>query len=226
MTGNSAPVRSRQDAPHPRLRDVVQRHLAAAFRRTPGLAGRRAFAPVVERLASAPFALDAGCGDGTNTFDLARRNPGVIVLGIDKSAVRLAGALRRIEAGAAPANAMLLRCDLVDFWQLAAQAKLRCTCQFLFYPNPWPKFEHLMRRWHAHPVLPAILALGGAIELRTNWRVYAEEFALALSLSGWRAQRERLTCDATLTPFENKYAASGHALWRCRGTVERAAKPA
>jgi tRNA G46 methylase TrmB len=104
----------------------------------------------------------------------------------------------------------------VDFWQLAAESALCCKRQLLLYPNPWPKPEHLKRRWHAHPVLPAILALGGVIELRTNWRVYAEEFAEALRLAGVEARCEKFAVDeAPLTPFERKYAASGHDLWRC-----------
>jgi tRNA (guanine-N7-)-methyltransferase len=126
---------------------------------------------------------------------------------------------RMSESGFRPANAVLLHCELVDFWQLAAAAGLRCERQFLLYPNPWPKAEHLMRRWHAHPVFPAILALGGAIELRTNWNVYAEEFAAALRLAGIDPQVELFKPPSPLTPFERKYLLSGHSLWRCRAEV-------
>src|SRR5262249_41939298 len=152
------------------------------------------------RLAGAPFVLDAGCGTGVGTIELARRHPGRIVLGVDKSAARLASGRRVAQASGAPAHAVLLRCELVDFWQLAAQAGLRCLHQYLLYPNPWPKAEHLMRRWHAHPVLPCIVALGGVVELRTNWRVYADEFVLALALAGARAGAcEVIDADAPLT---------------------------
>ena len=130
-------------------------------------------------------------------------------------AARLAVGQHEIDAGTAPGNAILLRCELVDFWQLAAAAGLRCERQYLLYPNPWPKPDQFMRRWHAHPVLPSLLALGGAIELRTNWRVYAEEFAEALRLAGREACVEEFVADDPLTPFERKYADSGHALWRC-----------
>ena len=221
MRANSAPIASAQSAPHARLREVVLRHLGSNYRRTPADSGRRAFATVVGRLARAPFVLDAGCGNGTGTFELARRTPAVTVIGVDKSAARLGAGLRQLESGAAPPNALLLRCDLVDFWQLAAQAELRCTAQFILYPNPWPKAEHLRRRWHAHPVLPAILALGGGIELRTNWRVYAEEFAAALHLCGADVDLAGFVAEPPLTPFERKYALSGHALWRCRSLVDR-----
>ena len=217
MFANSHVVESRQTAPHPRLCEIVARHLDMPYRRVPSEAGREAFATVVERLRQ-PFVLDAGCGTGASTLALARRFPQHLVLGVDKSAARLAVGRRLLEADCSFANAILLHCELVDLWQLAAAAGLRCVQQFLLYPNPWPKPEHVMRRWHAHPVLPCVLALGGAIELRTNWRVYAQEFAQALRVAGVEIECATLAVDPQpLTPFERKYAASGHALWRCGG---------
>jgi tRNA G46 methylase TrmB len=216
MHGNSAAVRSRQVAAHPRLVEVVCRHLGSPWRRAPAASGRAAFARIADALAAAPFVLDAGCGSGASTFALARRHAGRLVLGVDKSAARLLTGERALANGAAPANACLLRCDLVDFWTLAAAAGLRCEAQYLLYPNPWPKPEQLMRRWHAHPVLPALLQLGGTIELRTNWRVYADEFATALHLAGRvEASVDALDEVLPLSPFERKYAESGHRLWRC-----------
>jgi tRNA (guanine-N7-)-methyltransferase len=215
MFANSRAISTTQTTVHPRLREVVLRHLAVPYRRHPSAAGRAAFAEVSECLGRAPFLLDAGCGTGQSTFALARANPGLLVLGVDKSAARLAIGQGFIARGQAPANAVLLRCDLIDFWQLASTAGLCCERQFLLHPNPWPKADQVKRRWHAHPILPSILALGGAIELRTNWRVYAEEFALSLRLGGWCADCAAFTPDEPLTPFERKYAASGHALCRC-----------
>lgn len=228
MQAISTPVRGGQPQPHPRLAEVVRKHLSTTFRRVPSDAGRRAFDSVVARLAAAPFVLDAGCGTGASTLALARLHPDRLVLGVDKSAARLASGARSIAAAgdAAPDNRILLRCDLVDFWQLASTARLRCTQQYLLYPNPWPKKEHLKRRWHAHPVLPSMLALGGTIELRTNWPVYVEEFALALELAGAHVETCcRFTPDSPATPFERKYAASAHALWRCRAVVRDGAAP-
>jgi len=211
-------VSSRQLAPHPRLAAIVARHFESPYLRSPAASGHAAFARVAARIAEADgrLILDAGCGTGASTFALGRRFPQSFVLGVDKSDARLATGQRAIGEGTAPANVALLRCDLVDFWQLAAAAGVRCNHQFLLYPNPWPKPEHVMRRWHAHPVLPALLALGGEIELRTNWRVYADEFAQALRGTGRSASVEAFTVAEPMTPFERKYAASGHALWRCR----------
>jgi tRNA G46 methylase TrmB len=219
MFANSRPVESIQSAAHPRLCDVVSRYLAVRYRREPSAAGREAFATVGDRLMRMPFVLDAGCGTGASTLALAREFPDRLVLGVDKSAARSGVGQRMIEAGDAPPNALLLRCELVDFWQLAAAAGLRCTRQYLLYPNPWPKPHHLKRRWHAHPVLSSMLALGGRIELRTNWSIYAEEFAVALRVAGMDVRRETFEPRDPITPFERKYTASGHTLWRCSADV-------
>ena len=228
MHATSRLVTSSQVAPHPRLAEIVARHLREPYRREPSAAGRAAFATVADRLAAADggFILDAGCGTGESTLALARLHAGRLVVGVDKSAARLAVGERRSREAGAPRNAILLRCDLVDFWQLAAAAKLRCRAQFLLYPNPWPKPEHVMRRWQGHPVLPALLALGGTIELRTNWRVYADEFVQALRIAGWSAECATFSPDPPLTPFERKYAAAGHALWHCHALRATAAADA
>ncbi len=221
MFANSRVIESNQTTAHPRLREVVLRHLTAPYLRVPGNVGRRAFSSVAAQIAQAPFILDAGCGTGASTLALAREHSPTLVIGVDKSRARLAAGQRSMAHAAAPQNAVLLHCELVDFWQLAAAAGLRCARQYLLYPNPWPKSEQLKRRWHAHPVLASMLELGGDIELRTNWGIYAQEFAIALGLAGIDASAQRYVAHDYLTPFERKYAASGHALWRCMGSLDR-----
>jgi tRNA (guanine-N7-)-methyltransferase len=154
--------------------------------------------------------LDAGSGTGTSTAALASAEPDAWVIGIDKSRARLA------HAPGLPANAMLLRGDMIDLWQLMARGRLRFDATWLLYPNPWPKPGQLARRWHGHPVFPAIVGCTTRLELRTNWRIYAEEFAHALGLVlGRTIAVERLEVgQAPISPFERKYQSSGHALWR------------
>jgi tRNA G46 methylase TrmB len=63
-----------------------------------------------------------------------------------------------------------------------------------------------------------VVALGGRIECRSNWKTYIDEFALSLhQLSGITVHAELYDSAPAeaLTPFEAKYASSGHALWRC-----------
>lgn len=227
MFANSSKVDSRQQQVHPRLDELVLRHLQSPFRKPAAAASAQAFAQFAAALAgdTRPRILDAGCGTGASTLVLARRHPQALLLGVDKSAQRLQKGERAAAQPGAPENVRLLRCDLVDFWLLAAAAGWRFARQYLLYPNPWPKPGHVMRRWPAHPVLPALLEAGGALELRCNWQPYALEWCRALSLAGrpWHMDCLPATEDGALTPFEAKYRASGHTLWRvCAAVGEEA----
>ena len=210
MIGNSRTIAGAQRDVHPRLDERIERHRSVLWRRPVADHSRRAFDALTERLdPSRPLVLDAGCGTGESTALLARRHPDAEVVGIDKSAHRLR------EGQDGPANLHLLRADLQDVWRLAREQGWKLIAHYLLYPNPWPKAEHLQRRWHGHPVFPALLALGGTIELRTNWAVYAREFAAALAHFGLSVRQAEVDSEAApLTPFERKYLASGHVCHR------------
>lgn len=217
MDGNSRFIHSAQDGPHADLAILFQRHLAHPFRKplldynrlavAQALAARDAWNP------AAPLILDAGCGVGWSTLRLAAAFPDHFVFGVDQSVDRI----ERGKPAALPANAVLIRADLVDVWRLLAAQGIRLARHYNLYPNPWPKIGHLARRWHGHAVFPVWRELGGIVECRSNWRIYIEEMALAL---GWLSAREvcaeAYVTDDPLTPFEKKYLASGHELWRCR----------
>ena len=111
-------------------------------------------------------------------------------------------------------NALWLRAELTSFWRLARRAGWRLERHYLLYPNPWPKPAQLQRRWHGHPVFPDLLGLGGKLEMRSNWSVYAEEFAAAAALAlGKPVLPLSLGATEITTPFERKYRASGHPLY-------------
>lgn len=217
MTAPSSPVTSRQTGPHPRLAETVLKHAAHPWRKPVAQHSLQEFgtlSPLVESW-KGPLILDTGCGTGMSTAVLARKHPDSLVLGLDKSVARLDR-----QAGPFPDNARLLRFDLEDFWLLAAAAGWKFSRQCFYYPNPWPKPEHRLRRWAFHPVLPTALACGGVWELRTNWEIYAQEFAQAFGLlTGVTTKLEPWNPAEPETLFEKKYQLSGHALWRWEGTV-------
>ena len=103
--------------------------------------------------------------------------------------------------------------ELASFWRLALAAGWQLERHYLFYPNPWPKPGQLQRRWHAHPVFPDLLRLGGRLEMRCNWELYAEEFAFAVNrLAGTKIEPVRLREPDPVSAFERKYHDSGHGL--------------
>lgn len=238
--------------------------------------------------------LDSGCGTGESTLHLACKFPGVPVIGIDKSAMRLnkAGNIHQLRhatspwreerpigstsetptatfprqeerpigskngvqqnqgensaepassaLGAPPANAFWVRAELLDFWKLALEEVQAGRWQVLhhavYYPNPWPKESEATRRFHLHPIFPTLMALSSTTELRTNWEIYAREFAEAariLQSVTTGAEPNPNNADATTrskikpaiscepfaplhpeTAFERKYKEARQQLWR------------
>ncbi len=210
---DSRPVSSNQPWLHPKLGPVVGRHLAERWRKPIAAHNREAFASLAEAQAAdpRPLVLDSFCGTGLSTQLLAQRHPGHRVVGIDQSDHRL----QRHQDGD-PGNYLLLRAQCEDIWQLLQGSGWQVDFHYLLYPNPWPKSAHLKRRIHGHPAFPLLISLGGQIELRSNWVVYAEEFGVAMGIAGRAGLVQRLAEPEGLTLFEQKYHRSGHQLWRFR----------
>ncbi|NOG31312.1 SAM-dependent methyltransferase [Halomonas sp. TBZ9] len=219
MQQASRTVISNQTGPHEDVGRRVARALEHPLRKPLAAHNQRAFEQAAAWLQAqaAPLILDAGCGVGLSTRRLAQDFPDHAVIGVDRSADRLGR-----EHGVVPENACLIRADLVDFWRLALDAGWAPQRHYLLYPNPYPKAAHLKMRWQGHPVLPVMLALGGLLEVRSNWSIYVEEFAQAVAqVTGQTAD---ICChdphNDYLTPFEAKYARSGQTLWRLTVALE------
>ena len=219
---NSRIPASAQADVHAQLLRRVERHLAEPFRKPYADYNRAAFAASLEAWdREAPLILDAGCGVGHSTIQLARSFPDHWVVGVDQSEDRL---LRRKPYPDAllPTNMVFVRADLVDYWRLCCDAGLKLARHYILYPNPWPKIGHLARRWHAHPVFPFIVRLGGVLECRCNWKIYVDEFACALSrASGFDTVAEEFDAAVPLTPFERTYRDSGQTLYRVICDLDR-----
>lgn len=214
------PVISNQSGIHENLPEIVLRSQKNHFRKPIADHTRKAFSIAQEAVKQRqqPIILDSGCGTAISTRIIARDYPESLVIGIDRSEIRLGKQYDE----PLPQNAITVRADLVDFWLLAAEENWQLQHHFILYPNPYPKSAHLKRRWHAHPVFPILLQLGGQLELRTNWQIYAEEFAQALVLSGFAGARaECFTSGELLTLFEKKYHEAGQSLYRLNLRIKR-----
>ena len=221
MQANSRQPTSAQTGIHEQLAGLLERHRRTDFWKPFADYNRAAFDASMERRArlapQAPLILDACCGVGASSIALARAFPNHYVIGVDQSADRLARRIADKVANRLPENVDLVRADLVDYWRLLQDEGVRLARHYLLYPNPWPKVGHLARRWHGHPVFPTLLALGGEFECRSNWPIYVEEMAQAISLAtGLTVPVEAYAPETALTPFERKYLASDHALYRLR----------
>lgn len=227
-------IHTNQLGPHEALHRTVMKHLNSEFKRPIAQHTQRAFDEALLWLSDwqGEVYLDACCGVGESTLSLAKMYPNVRIIGVDKSALRLQKHGSYVHKDAKQDNIKalevknyrIIQADLNDFWRLLrntveqrpVQVSWKLSRQFLFYPNPYPKKSQLGKRWHGSAVFPDIIACCSHIEIRSNWRIYLEEFVSAMGILGYQTSVEPLLIDShnpPITPFERKYAESGQALW-------------
>ena len=220
MQTTSRAVTSSQTSTHKNLSSLVNRHLKTQYQQPIRDFNLDIFKQIntIKNNCNKPVILDSGCGTGDSTRLIAKEFPSCLVIGIDKSSYQLrrSGFDKDSEVVHAD-NYLLARTDIIDFWRLASDANWQCQKHYILYPNPWPKPSHLGRRWHAHPVFPFLISLGGLLELRTNWKIYAQEFSSAIAMiTDQTVTTESHTPESAISPFEKKYSLSGHDLYRCK----------
>ena len=194
----------------------MRKHLETTWEQPfhkPTLEVYRQLSQVVGFDGALPIILDSGCGTGKSTRKLASMFPDHMVLGVDRSHVRLSKS--GLGSGfQRSGNCVLIRAELATFWRLLLRDGHAPERHYLFYPNPYPKPGHLSRRWHGHPVFPLFLKLGGQIEMRCNWEVYALEFAQAVNqVCSAHVTVENFMAENGISLFEQKYLDRGQQLY-------------
>ncbi|WP_325049119.1 tRNA (guanine(46)-N(7))-methyltransferase TrmB [Alginatibacterium sediminis] len=215
MAGNSRSVSSPQEEIHDNLERTVLRHLQHPWQKPYAQHSLQVFAELCELVQahSGPIVLDSCCGVGESSRELAVMHPNALVIGLDKSAHRI-DKHERAYQDQSLGNYVVRRADLNDLWRLIAKADWPISHHYILYPNPWPKKHHLQRRWHGGAAFSALLEIPGRLELRSNWKLYLEEFAFALKLAQYDSQLCAYQCEHAITPFERKYWQSGQASWQ------------
>ena len=220
----ATPITSPQHGIHPNLEKVVTKHLQTTSLRPIAAHNQFAFERAYQWWkdnGKPPVMLDSACGTGESSRHLATSHPNHVVIGLDQSIKRL----QNSNNNHLPDNCLLLHCECTDFWRLADQAQWQFEKHTLLYPNPYPKTQHLQRRWHGEAAFRSLLNISQHIELRTNWKIYAEEFYHALLISqkaGITLSRilfEQYQPTTTITAFERKYLMSEHDLWRVTANI-------
>ena len=90
-----------------------------------------------------------------------------------------------IDSNGGGTDAWLVRADLTDFWRLLHAHQIRVHHHYILYPNPWPKVSRWRKRFYGESVFPLLLLLGSErITLRSNWRLYLQEWDQAFQIIG------------------------------------------
>ena len=222
----SREIDSPQVGIHRRLTDIVEKHIRCDYLKPVEEHNDAPFREIEKRIKRdkpIKLILDSCCGTGVSSYILAKKNPTALVVGLDQSAKRIQTHSEQIDT--IPSNCLMLRANCEDVWRRCVENGIRFDEHYLLYPNPYPKAEHLKRRWHGHPVFPVMVQLAKQTHIRSNWKVYLDEFRLAW-MTLIHATNSKVGCeyivksvenfipDVPLTLFERKYSASGQPLYR------------
>lgn len=218
MKNSARSITTNQVGIHQNLEKVVTRHLNSSSQKPLSDHTKDAFNEVLEWLGDwqGPLILDSCCGVGESTANIALAHPEAKVIGVDKSALRTQ---KHHVYSAETDNYLVVRADLQDFLRLLVLEGKQLYKHYLLYPNPYPKSAHLQRRWYASSTFTDILKLGGIFEVRSNWKLYIEEFAYALQIANHQSDVTQVEKNTPMTPFERKYWESGQDSWKLISTI-------
>ena len=141
---------------------------------------------------------------------LAKENPGSVVVGIDKSVSRISR--KNLFKENQLQNVKIVRGELLDLIYLIYQSKsaneINIQEIYIYYPNPYPKKIHVKRRFHGNPIVPFIFGLDVSIYMRSNWKLYLEEFLFVSKLynrNNSENSLKKVDISIPITPFERKF---------------------
>lgn len=169
---------------------------------------------------AAPLHIEIGMGKGQFIMELARRNPDIHYIGIERYSSVLLRALQKMELD--PLDNLKFICIsaeyLPDFFEQNEVAKI-----YLNFSDPWPKDRHAKRRLTSRQYLTRydqVLAPSGNLEFKTDNRGLFDFSLEEAREAGWKidACTYDLHHDSTLnegnimTEYEEKFSAKGNPI--------------
>ncbi len=170
----------------------------------------------------APIRIEIGMGKGKFIHALAKENPDVNYVGIEKYSSVLLRAIQKMEEEELP-NLKFIRMDAEDIAKVFGEGEVDRI--YLNFSDPWPKDRHAKRRLPSKEFLArydVILKKDGILEFKTDNHDLFEFAVEELEPAGWKAKviTRDLHADAELmqgnimTEYEEKFSAMGNPIYK------------
>ena len=171
--------------------------------------------------------IEIGMGKGRFLHILAKQNPQINYVGIEKYSSVLLRAIQKMEEDELP-NLKFIRMDAEDIDKVFGKGEVDRI--YLNFSDPWPKDRHAKRRLPSRQFLArydVILKKEGTLEFKTDNRPLFDFAVEELEPAGWKAQviTYDLHNDAALmegnvmTEYEEKFSSVGNPI--CKYIIYR-----
>ena len=171
-----------------------------------------------------PIHIEIGMGKGQFLLTLAKENPSINYIGIERYSSVLLRALERFdndEEYKDVNNIRFICMDATNLPEVFAVGEIDKI--YLNFSDPWPKARHAKRRLTSKQFFERydkILAFDGVVEFKTDNRELFEFSLEQVELAGWvlLAKTYALHNDPTLsrgnvmTEYEEKFSGQGHPI--------------
>ena len=169
-----------------------------------------------------PIHIEIGMGKGRFLMTLARENPGINYVGIERYSSVLIRALQKMEAE--PLSNLLFLCmDAGYLEQVFAPGEAERI--YLNFSDPWPKDRHARRRLTSPEYLTRyrnILADNGRVEFKTDNEALFDFSLESIKSAGWTLagcsrdlhRDPKMSAGNVLTEYEEKFSAKGNPIYK------------
>lgn len=169
-----------------------------------------------------PIRIEIGMGKGRFIMDLARKNPQINYVGIEKYSSVLLRGIQKMETDPLP-NLFFIRMEAEEITEVFGREEVDRI--YLNFSDPWPKDRHAKRRLPSREFLgryDEILAGDGVIEFKTDNRDLFRFALEELEPAGWRILQmtedlhhdEKMLPGNVMTEYEEKFSALGNPIYK------------
>ena len=174
-----------------------------------------------------PIHIEIGMGKGKFIHTMAKLNPDINYVGIEKYSSVLLRAIQKMEAEPLP-NLKFIRMDAEDIAKVFGKGEVDRI--YLNFSDPWPKDRHAKRRLPSKEFLARydiILKRDGWLEFKTDNRELFDFAVEQLEPAGWSAKvitydlhaEDELMQGNVMTEYEEKFSSMGNPI--CKYIISR-----
>ncbi len=174
-----------------------------------------------------PIRIEVGMGKGRFIHELAKQNPDVNYIGIEKYSSVLLRALQKMDEEPVP-NLLFICMDAEDIVEVFGKDEIDRI--YLNFSDPWPKDRHARRRLPSKEFLrryDTFLKEDGVLEFKTDNRGLFDFALEELPYAGWEImqlsydlhQDEKMMIGNIMTEYEEKFSAIGNPI--CKYVIKR-----